>query len=202
LTRGGCSALVLATLAGCGPKPTSENPTYVSDVEPILRGNCFHCHGPAANPMLAQLRWDFYDPQDPQLVDVGVFAGITPAKLHVISFLNSRSYRAGSPTQMPPPPATVLADRDVETLGRWWMQGAPRGQRADNHPPTATWLARGKAFVVEDRDHEQVLGKITCGAASAQLDRSGAHELPPGAQPPCTATLFDGQALARDLPLP
>jgi mono/diheme cytochrome c family protein len=202
LTRGGCSALVLATLAGCGSEPTSQNPTYVSDVEPILHGNCFHCHGPAANPMAGQLRWDFYDPQDPQLAEIGAFALITAPKFHLTSFLGSRSYQAGSPTQMPPSPATVLSDRDVETLQLWLMQGSPRGQRANNHPPTAAWVARGKTFSVEDRDHEQVLAKITCGAVSAPLDHSGAHELPAGAQPPCTVMMFDGQTLVRDAPLP
>jgi hypothetical protein len=198
-------ALPLALLAGLGcegGEPVPASPTWVADVEPILRGNCFHCHGPAANPLDGQLRWDFYDPQDPQMAAIGAFPAISAAKIHIASFLITKSYALGSLTQMPPPPATVLSDRDVEVLRRWQRDNSPRGMRAANQAPTAFWLVRGKTFVVTDGDHEQVLGKVTCGGSSALLASSGAHDVPPGAQAPCAVTLFDGQTLVRDVSLP
>jgi hypothetical protein len=96
--------------------------------------------------------------------------------------------------RMPPPPATRLSQRDIDVLRRWGETGAPRGVRVANHLPTASWLNKPTTIVIADEDREQVLGKLVCaGGIEQPLLSSGAHTLKAGTQPPCLASLSDGQ---------
>src|SRR4051812_24918233 len=56
----GWALLTAIAASACGTEdPVPANPTYVDDVEPILRGNCFNCHGVNASPLMARTkRWD------------------------------------------------------------------------------------------------------------------------------------------------
>lgn len=198
ITLAGLAALA----AGCDePSPAPDRPTWFADVQPILRANCFHCHGSLADfARLGTKRWDFlYDPMDPQLRAIGDFSsvfegqgGASPTdalqKFQIGAFI-----AANDLTRMPPPPATPLSARDIKVVQTWLMQPNPeKGTRSPNAKPTADWLNVGKTFVVKDADRDQVLGKVRCGAMEALLIRSGTHVVPEGTGPPCTVTLYDG----------
>jgi hypothetical protein len=149
------------------------------------------------DPLMVAQRWDFYDLKDPKLLAIRDvqpdFKGAAwgSAKDHTVPWALYLVNYKGKETRMPPPPATPLSDRDLETIKNW--NPIDRGTRASNHRPTAAWLARPSTIVVSDDDHEQVLGKVSCGMADAPVLNSGTTTLPQGWMPPCTATLFDGQ---------
>jgi hypothetical protein len=204
------AGLLLGSLACEGPAPVPAKPTWVDDVEPILRANCFHCHGSLnPDPMSPLLqRWDFYDLKDPRLMAIRDVAtdymkAWDSAKDHAgPSFPTYINAAPNSPIRMPPPPATPLSADAKQTILAWIATGSPpgatvvvpplRGVRLNNKP-TAAWLVRPSTIVMSDGDHEQVLGKVTCGGADEPVLHSGTTTLPTGWQPPCTATLFDGQ---------
>jgi hypothetical protein len=193
------SLVMLYALAGCeGPPPVPNAPTWVDDVEPILRGNCFHCHGSAANPTITQLRWDFYfNPTDPKLTTLGIGTddGFAPFPAESLKFpLYTRNMAAAS--IMPPPPALPLSDRDYQVLKKYASPTAPRGMRANNAKPTAAWVVPGSSYVVSDADLEQVVGTIQCGGGQmVKVLSTGRHDVPQGSQRPCTLSLYDGQDL-------
>jgi hypothetical protein len=192
--------IALGALAACeAPKPAPMNPTYVDDVEPILRGNCFHCHGPV-RPSAVSFRWDFFDPADPRLKAIGDFSSEFPMGgasnaahgfAQIVPLVS-----ATSEARMPPPPASPLSAEDITTLQRFYPNATakpPRGTRNPNQPPTAAWLNKPSTVVVSDGDREQVLGKIVCGSKETAVLYSGTTKLADGSQPPCTASLYDGQ---------
>lgn len=177
--------------------PIPEHPTYVDDVEPILRGNCFNCHGVTASPLQYRTkRWDVCELN--AFSNVGPFMDVSNAdflgaKMRIPQTLAVYVLpRLGARPVMPPIPGRVLSDRQNQVLEAW-AKNPVCGQRAHNQKPTAAWLMKPTQFVVEDGDFDQVLGTITCGAASAQILHSGANELPAGASPPCTLMISDGQ---------
>lgn len=191
-------------LTGCAPDPVPAQPTWVEHVEPILRGNCFHCHGGAA-PQGDVGRWDVYDKLDPQLARIGNFAdsmisGKDPA--HFIAIRGFVDPGIDEARRMPPAPATRLTQRDLLILDGWRTAGFPRGQRQPNRVPTIRWLDPPSFFVVNDEDREQVLGRIDCQGGQMLLPRSGAFILPDDLAPPCSAILYDGQDLVEGLGLP
>jgi hypothetical protein len=185
------AVLLPALVAACGAEPpVPAEPTWVDDVEPILRGNCFSCHG-AGKLSTDAHRWDFFFDQadlaaksivaPKELVDVRVEAAKWPVWLTL-------------PTGdfMPPPPATRLTDRDVEVFRRFALNPR-RGTRVANHQPRLAWYPKAPWMLVSDGDHEQVLGKLACGGVEVPIDHTGAQPLPAGVNPPCTGTLTDGQ---------
>jgi hypothetical protein len=192
---------VLFVVGGLGcesPPPAPLAPTWVDDVLPIVRANCFHCHGSFNRAGLA-FRWDFYDPTDTRLTAIRdvvmdyrplIFFGAKSQKDLIYMFASRTA--DGMPPLMPPPPATPLDDRELLILKRW-MEKPERGTRQPNLKPTATWLSRPTTIVVADEDREQVLGKVSCVGGDEPILYTGATTLSAGRQPPCTATLFDGQ---------
>jgi hypothetical protein len=198
---------LLLPVAACGgPDSIPKEPTWVDDVEPILRAHCFHCHGPGQPDAQGEIvradpdafRWDIYD-KSVQAAPFGLeeeFDG----QDWVGNLLEMDGYfTAGEKERMPPAPARRLSQRDINVLKRWKKRAfgkepPPRGVRMPNHKPTASWLDKPTRIVVTDGDYETVLGKLVCAGGKEQLLRqSGAHVLMPGIQPPCTATLHDGQ---------
>jgi hypothetical protein len=187
-------------VACADPVPTV--PTWVDDVEPILRGNCFHCHGTRPVHQDAA-RWDFYDRGDPRLSGIGDFSdhlisGRDPA--HFMAILGLVDPTMSEGRRMPPPPAVRLTDRDRAVLDAWRDTGFQRGARPYNRAPTISWWPAPPRLLVQDGDEEQVLGKLTCDGGHLLLPRSGIFDLPGGLQPPCSAVLFDGQDLVSVSP--
>jgi len=200
-------------------EPIPDEPDWVHDVEPILRGNCFHCHGANWRKLGNPKRWDLYDPAK-IFAAVGVMS--PPAE-----FINPVVKPTGSERRkideildrvlgttgalMPPPPARPLSSREIEILQRWRDAAPvpPRGMRgADNNPPNAEWLVPGLSFVVSDGDHEQVVGVLRCPPSTTeiQLHRSGTFasddlgDTIPKAG--CKVTLSDGEATPPEITLP
>src|SRR5262245_29037441 len=101
--------LALLWLSACGSEePVPEQPTWINDVEPILRGNCFHCHGAGNQPNLKSQRWDFYfDPNDPKLKELGADVNLMAYTVEEAEIM-SPYLRLDGVTRMPPPPATRL----------------------------------------------------------------------------------------------
>lgn len=200
--------ITLLGLHACGGEaPVPAAPTWVDDVQPILRGNCLNCHGVTASITLFRTkRWD--------VCDLDAFAAVGPFKDDpTAEFVSARSrlpvvfhsYLLPPPGQsrpnMPPLPDPVLTARQTEVVAAW-IANPVCGQRANNARPTASWLEKPRRFVVEDGDHDQVLGSITCrDGAAATILFAGAHDLDAGALPPCRLQLSDGQDVVTvDLP--
>ena len=183
--------LVGLALSGCGAEaPVPSAPTWVDDVEPILRGNCFSCHGAGKRSMDAH-RWDFFFAMDdPTLGQIPVPKDLVETRVQAIKWPTWLTLTTGD--FMPPPPATRLSDRDVEVFRRFSLDPR-RGTRVGNHKPAVAWFPRAPRILVSDGDHEQVLGKLTCGGVEVPIDHTGAQTLPDGVGTSCTGTLTDGQ---------
>jgi len=193
----------MTVIGACtGEAPVPAQPTWV-DVLPILRANCWHCHGGGGRPTsdaaapLAATRWDFYDPAEAvQATGAPANAFDTAAaKDHIKTFLAPDASASApnyfSPKYMPPPPGDPLTDRELQVLKGWQASGFPKGTRANNHPPTVEWLEKPNSIIVRDDDLDPVLGTLTCGSTTINLVRTGGWPLG-GLVPPCTAKLFDG----------
>jgi hypothetical protein len=212
--------LLTALVCACvTERPAPPEPTWVDDVQPILKANCFQCHGASADPTLGIYRWDVYDLTDPRYADVGFPTLVDPdnvSKPAVRTFVGARdlehypfirhlvSLDTEEGLRMPPPPATRLSARDVAVLENWSASAKPfqSGSHQPNHPPTIRWLQPGRSLVVEDQDGDQVLGRLDCGGQVVLLPRSGGHQLMPGVVPPCTGKLFDGWDAVTVVALP
>ncbi|HXU82803.1 MAG TPA: hypothetical protein VN914_15490 [Polyangia bacterium] len=182
-------------MAGCGTEaPVPDNPTYVDDVKPILEANCFHCHGANANfAKWGTKRWDIYDATtvypDLGFAPSDSFTGASDPTHFLLLGVYIKDTGAG---RMPPPPATPLSQRDIDTLVQWSKTQYSPGKHAPNHKPRIAWLEKGKRYLVSDDDGDQVLGQLDCGGMMFPVLRSGSSELPADASPPCAATLYDG----------
>jgi hypothetical protein len=191
--------LLLATsflMLGCGTEaPVPDQPTWVDDVKPILQANCFHCHGASANyDKWTNKRWDVYDLSKQEYADLGFTPTAqfsTGAKDPSEKVLIKPYITDTSASRMPPPPATPLSARDIETVLKW-LDNPVEGKHNPNHKPTIRWEEKGKRYEVLDEDGDQVLGQLDCGGTMFPIPRSGGLAFPTDAVAPCTATLFDG----------
>ena len=194
-------ACVILGLVACqGEAPPPDLPTWVDDVEPLLRGNCYQCHGVSADlANYRTVRWDVYDLRDPHYVAMGFYDPESPPD----NFLGARQgdhfrlvldyvQSADPARRMPPRPASPLDARALAVLKSWSDTGFAQGAHAPNHPPTIRWREPPLVFEVEDADRDQVLGRLDCGGTLVPVLHSGASALSPGARPPCAGTLFDG----------
>lgn len=201
----------LLAAASCGEaEPVPEVPTWAEHVEPLLRGNCFHCHGATANTTASGWRFDVFDADQYRMF------GIEPATLAtknqsaktIASLIPSFIAPAAGASRMPPPPALPLSDRERELLEKW-SDNPVQGRLPGNRPPGASWITKlrdvsGRAVatvLIVDPDHQTTLGRMICGDIRNPLNhqtimRNGAIELrfPAGTTPPCEVTLFDGEA--------
>jgi hypothetical protein len=197
--------VVVAGALGCGGQtPAPDRPTWVHDVAPLLRANCFQCHGPSADyARFGTVRWDVYDLGDPRYAALGFSAAPDPStglrtfvgasdKSHFLTIPIWTSPAASDDGRMPPAPATRLSARDLQVLENWQKTGFDKGTHDPNHRPTISWLPTPRMFQVLDEDQDQVLGKLDCGGQAVSIPRSGGFILPEGVNPPCTGTLFDG----------
>jgi len=174
--------LAATLLPACAPE-APEHPTWL-DVEPILRGNCTHCHG--ANAAAGGgIRFDLFEVDQAVCGDAALSLD-APRLARELAPLIGQDVTSptGGRARMPPEPAPPLADWERETLVRWASAptlGEPRGNHQPrivlgDLPPTID-AALDLAFVVEDPDGESVVGVFRFGAQTRALDGPGAFRV-------------------------
>ncbi len=115
-------------LAACGGDVPSQ-PTYFTDVQPIVRANCARCHGAeASSAKNAKFRLDRYVKDDDATFDLWDYA---QAGENEPSPLVRVAVDHEAPAM---PPDGSLTERQREILARWGEQGAPKGTRANRAP--------------------------------------------------------------------
>lgn len=177
----------LVLFAACGGDVPTD-PTYFTDVQPILRANCARCHGAdPSDPKIATFRLDRYVKDDTATFDAYDYAtGTDPAMLRV-------AVDHEAPAM---PPDYSLTDRQREILGAWIDHGAPKGTR-DNHPPQIQLISpTGVASADQSLD-------VSFLATDIDLDglviRLWAHDLAGGDDVPLGVPLGGGlRSLAID----
>jgi hypothetical protein len=216
--------LLLASMSvlACGTEePAPDQPTWADDVLPILRANCFSCHGPTANYKKYQnKRWDVYERGDPNAtppttyVRLG-FGNVTEdipdnkgmliatvtefgAKDNALLF-SAYIENTDEKIRMPPPPATRLSPQAIQTIKNWVSKDNPNalalGTHHPNHKAAITWLdKRARLVAVTDEDGDTVVGKLDCGGTPVSFDHAGSFTIAADATLPCTGTLYDGFA--------
>ncbi len=205
------ASLCLLTPA-CGTSPAvPEHPTW-ADVEPILRAECTHCHGPTARETGASgalvYRFDFFEMTPSVCGDAAT--ALTPqgmalgwAKL-IGSSIKPPS--GGERARMPPAPGPALADWQRETLLRWSaapLRGVP--DVGNRRPGIQLAADSGVAdallsftATIDDPDGEPVVGLLKIGDLALQMDRPGSFSASidtrawTAASYPISATLCDG----------
>jgi hypothetical protein len=173
--------LVMGSCEGAQPIPT--RPTWSDHVEPILRGNCFSCHGSARllHPMVLGGGQPIGGSFLLDNCEVAAAFGFNPDGMPKPKGVMENILDAKEDGRMPPPPAERLSDRDVEVLRRWYLiSGADCKRRLrQNRPPTATLLSKeGDTWqvLIEDPDGENVTGTIDFGGdAPYAIGYAGLH---------------------------
>ncbi len=217
------ASILISLLAatGCGgPDPVPMAPQWVGLVEPILRANCFSCHGQewrkiytVPDGIWKDYRFDIHEPKNEGYADLGATNGIVGAfGTGVPGLILSVVKNPNSLVRMPPPPATPLSGHDIEVLDRWAnVSLGTRGERAPNHLPTAKLLEGPKMngakweikLLITDEDHDQVLGKVT-GVVNDEppILGAGVQTISFNTMPNVDAlrvTMFDGQQRAEGI---
>jgi hypothetical protein len=176
-------------LATCAPPTVPTRPSWDVDVFPILQGSCNHCHGETVGRLVGQPvgRLDVCDPAP--FVDAGIMpTGLLGAKIEGALFeANLKPVMGATRPSMPPPPAAELSDYERDVLIKWGKdQNADKcNKQARNHEPDMrmigdpVWDGDDLKLQIEvwDPDQDQVLGKITVGAATALIPSSGRREV-------------------------
>ena len=179
-------ALLLAA-GGCQPEPQAVmHPTW-ADVEPILRGQCNHCHGGSARTTGAiggvAYRFDFYD-MSPEVCGEAALAMDT-SSLALALANQIKTDITVTPgvvrPRMPPAPAEVLSDWERETVLRWTAQPVKGPMPHGNQPPRLdargfpAFIDKGLAFVasLSDPDGEPVVGVLKVRDQVYRMDRPG-----------------------------
>jgi hypothetical protein len=211
--------LALALAGACsGPPPVPEQPTW-ADVEPILRGQCNHCHGATAETTgsMAALtgaaggtvyRMDFFDSNDGACgaAAEAISPGASASALASLIQQSVASVNDNRP-RMPPSPAPLLSQWEREVIDRW-THGSPvaKGGNPWNRMPRLQVYgfpatADDKVtftVILSDPDEDPVIGVINAGGKVTRLDRAGLFTInldtkawPKGKQD-LTATLCDG----------
>jgi hypothetical protein len=208
--------LLIAIAPACeGPPEAPRAPTW-ADVEPILRGQCSHCHGAnaeqAGSGAGAIYRFDFFDMSPAVCGEAAQGLGAPPLAAAAASLLPSALASApGARPRMPPAPAAALAAWERDTLLRW-AENPQRGPAPPGNQPPRARVARLPAtagerlsfvLVVDDLDGQSVVGVVKGGDAVFRMDRPGSFlvELDTrtwaaGPQP-LVALLCDGWTSAR-----
>ncbi|MBC8133441.1 MAG: hypothetical protein H7X95_10715 [Deltaproteobacteria bacterium] len=180
-------ALVLAAgvaLSACAEsREAPAEPTW-REVEPILRGECSHCHGASAKTTGGGFRFDFYEMTKETCGDaveaLGVDTPMAKALAPQLAKAITSDYTSVRPS-MPPLPAEYLEEWQWQTILRW-ADKPQRGVRgSDNTPPSILvnqLSAKADKFMdvavsLEDRDGDPVIGVLTIGDQSFKMDRSG-----------------------------
>jgi hypothetical protein len=204
LLAGGCTGELNA--------PTvPEHPTW-ADVQPILQGECTHCHGATAGVTGFGYRLDFYDVTMDTCGEAALAlpGGILAAAAAPSILTDVKPSPQNGRARMPPAPAPVLKSWERETLLRWAADPAKGPQPASNHAPTI--VVTGLPTVVndsldfsallDDADGDGVIGVLKIAGTLYAMPSSGAFhvQIPTSAWPAGTqrlsAVLCDGWASA------
>jgi hypothetical protein len=183
-----CLALLAAPLLACAPEPVAPlDPTW-ADAEPILRGQCNHCHGGSAATTgalgAAVYRFDFYD-MNAEICGEAAGAMNVPA----LAYLSAKRIKDDITVppgvvraRMPPAPAEPLADWERETLIRWADRGAVKGPMPTGNRLPRLEVSRFPATadrqldfvaVLSDPDGESALGVLKLRDVVYRMDRPG-----------------------------
>jgi hypothetical protein len=205
----------LAAAAGCGTGAPA-NPTWV-EVQPILAGECAHCHGSTAKDTGGAYRFDFFD----MTADVcGDAAQALSKDTPLAKDLSQQIWKAITTTQekpgqrptMPPPPAPYLEEREWRTIQSWIEAGTPRGEApaGNRAPKVELTTVRGPtpntldvSVVVTDPDWDPTVGVLKIGDVALRMERGGAFSERldtakwPQGELPVSVTVCDGWASAR-----
>jgi hypothetical protein len=188
-----------------------EQPAW-SDVEPILRAECTHCHGGSAaitgSAGGAVYRLDFFD----VTADV---CGEAASAIEAVGFAErwaasiASAITSTSPSirpRMPPAPALSLADWQWQTVLRWTDHPVKGSVPSTNRLPTiqvdrdpGPADARLRLVItLDDPDGESAVGLVAVGGHQLKLDRPGRTfvELEtagwPSGELPVSAVVCDG----------
>ena len=203
-------SLALLVCGACGNEPSPpEHPTW-ADVQPIIMGQCSHCHGVTSSVTGSGYRLDFYD----MTTDVcgeaarALPGGILAAQAAPSIIMDVTVPTDGSHARMPPAPAPGLHDWERETLLRWADQPVKGPPPAGNHAPTiqVSGLPKGVdktlrfSALLDDADGDEVVGILKIAGSVLAMPSSGsfAVEIPSDSWPAgpqrLTAVLCDGWA--------
>jgi hypothetical protein len=143
----GMLALALGAVVACVPdKPAT--PTYAKDVGPIFAAHCNRCHsakGPggslqgdpmtATTPakMPAACKFDFYDSSDTATCTAAAGGAAPPISCWGAHYCVTGSpyaavvshYIRGDVDPMPPPPASLMNDWEVDVMTAWLKNPLP-----------------------------------------------------------------------------
>ena len=105
----------------------SEPLTFELDVRPILKANCFHCHG-EEKELKADLDLRFRK----QMVAAEVIRpGLSTS---------SKLYEMVASGEMPPKEEHRLSEGEIATIARWIDQGAKAGPEPEEVPPPGAFV--------------------------------------------------------------
>jgi mono/diheme cytochrome c family protein len=128
------SVSVLAYAAATTPNPSAPaRPSskkvvdFDREIQPIISGHCFKCHGPDAAQAAAGLRLDLFAGATKKFYDGAAIVPGSPST----SILLKRVDAKDAAMRMPPPDSGVkpLSKEEIATLSAWIGQGA----RYENH---------------------------------------------------------------------
>lgn len=211
------TALAVALLGGLGCKPEAPaHPTWV-DVQPIMAGECVHCHGATADRLGDErtgggYRLDFYDMLEGVCAEATQVLGDKRSLAaayagDIWEAITAPADRPGDRPRMPPPPASYLADWEWQTIQRWVADGAPKGALPPGNRPARFRLYQDSSpadrtlditAVIEDPDGDPIVGVLQFGDFTLKMDRGGAFSGTldtsswPAGERPVTAVLCDG----------
>jgi hypothetical protein len=185
------AAVPMLLALGCTPE-ARQHPTW-ADVQPILAGECSHCHGAGADRMGdartgGGFRLDFYDMKEDVCAEATQVLGEN--KPLAASYANDIWLAITTPAdrpherpRMPPPPAPYLAEWEWQTLQRWVADGAPKGELPHSNRPARFRLYHDSGpadrtlditAVIEDPDGDPIVGVLQFGDFTLNMDRGGA----------------------------
>jgi hypothetical protein len=189
----GALALAISAVTSCAAPEPPANPAWDTDVYPILRGNCLHCHG-TEFATTAPPTWRFDVCNVATFMDkvgVGTGEGAGLGAVGALSFLKldlTPNASTGRP-KMPPPPAEPLPDYEQQIMLNWVANAMNNPDSAckkasPNQKPQVRLVSSRKdgntvwaTLEISDPDGDQVMGKATAGNGSANLLFVGRKEV-------------------------
>jgi ankyrin repeat protein len=193
LTSGGLLLLAVATFASGDPGGTSaqspERINFARDIQPLLRANCYGCHGAALQS--GNFRLDRRRDSMPNRV------GANGARIVPGNSTSSRLYLRMSGNQGGPqmPPTGALRPEEIDAIKAWIDQGAewPDELAGEAPSPARDPIAADLLDAIRRADRRRVDQLLNANPQSARAMGSG------GITPLMYAGLYGNAASARKL---